>query len=366
MVDMNIPNGLQEITSEWLTEALRSTRTITNAAVTSFEAEALGEGQGFAGALARLHVEYDKNEAGAPRSLVVKLPTDNPVMRKVVSSRGLYQREVRFYEEIAEQIELRTPHRYYSAFDSESGGFVLLMEDLAPARVGDQIAGCTTADAELAIREIAKFHAAWWENPRLGEIDWMTSAATGARAIQQLYQHSWNPLREKMGDRLPDSILGIGERLGLNIVNVRERAAEPSQTIVHGDFRLDNMFFASQDGGAPFTVVDWQLIHRDRGVYDVAWFLSGCLEPEMRKSAEMGLLKLYQSTLEENGVQGYGIEQCVEDYRLSLLSCLMVGVIAGAAADISAERGFVLFELIMQRMASAIVDHDAAELLPKG
>ena len=169
-----------------------------------------------------------------------------------------------------------------------------------------------------------------------------------------------------MGDRLPDSILGIGERLGLNIVNVRERAAEPSQTIVHGDFRLDNMFFASQDGGAPFTVVDWQLIHRDRGVYDVAWFLSGCLEPEMRKSAEMGLLKLYQSTLEENGVQGYGIEQCVEDYRLSLLSCLMVGVIAGAAADISAERGFVLFELIMQRMASAIVDHDAAELLPKG
>ena len=90
MADMNIPNGLKEITSEWLTKALRSTRTIADATVTSFEAEVLGEGQGFAGALARLHVEYDRNEADAPRSLVVKLPTDNPVMRKVVSSRGLY------------------------------------------------------------------------------------------------------------------------------------------------------------------------------------------------------------------------------------------------------------------------------------
>ena len=79
----------------------------------------------------------------------------------------------------------------------------------------------------------------------------------------------------------------------------------------------------------------------------------------------MGLLKLYQSTLEENGVQGYGIEQCVEDYRLSLLSCLMVGVIAGAAADFSTERGLALFGLSMQRRASAIADHDVAELLPK-
>ena len=365
MTDMNIPNSVQEITSEWLTDALRSTGTITDATVTLLKAEALGEGQGFAGALARLHVEYDKNEAGAPTSLVVKLPTDNPVMRKVVSSRGLYQREVRFYEEIAEQIELRTPRRYYSAFDSESGGFVLLLEDLAPARVGDQVAGCSTADAELAIREIAKFHAAWWESPRIADIDWMTSAATGARAIQQLYQHSWNPLREKMGDKLPDTILGIGERLGQHIVSVRERAAEPPQTIVHGDFRLDNMFFASPEGGALFAVVDWQLIHRNHGVYDVAWFLSGSLDPERRKSTEMGLLKLYQSTLEENGVQGYGIEQCVEDYRHSLLSCLMVGVIAAAAADLSAERGFTLFGLIMERLASAIADHDVAELLPK-
>lgn len=365
MNDTNIPNNLKEITSEWLTEVLRSTRTIADATVTSFDTEILGEGQGFAGALARLRVEYDKNESDAPRSLVAKLPTDNPVMRKVVSSRGLYMREVRFYEEIAEQVELRTPRRYYSAFDSESGGFVLLLEDLAPARVGDQIAGCSTADAELAVREIAKFHALWWEGPRIAEIDWMPSARSGARAFQQLYQHSWSLLSGKMGDRLPDTILGIGERLGQHIVTVRERAAEPPQTIVQGDFRLDNMFFASREGGAPFAVVDWQLIHRNRGVYDVAWFLSGCLDPETRKSSEMDILSLYQSTLEKNGVRSYGIDQCVEDYRHSLLSCLMVGVIAAAAADLSAERGLALFGLIMQRLASAIADHDVAELLPK-
>ena len=35
-------------------------------------------------------------------------------------------------------------------------------------------------------------------------------------------------------------------------------------TIVHGDYRLDNMFFASPQGGPEFAVIDWQIAHARR------------------------------------------------------------------------------------------------------
>ena len=360
-----IPGGLGDVTPEWLTAALRSSGTIANAAVASIDAVSLSEGRGFAGSLARLSVEYDPHEEDAPLSLVVKLPTDNRVMRRIADGNALYEREVGFYERIAARVQLRTPRRYYSAFDSESGGFVLLLEDLAPARAGDQVAGCSVAESEQAVREIAGFHAAWWENASLAELDWMRPADSGSTEFQRLYQRSWARLTAEMGDGLPGSLSEVGERLGRNVAAIRSLAAEPPQTLVHGDYRLDNMFFDAC-GGAAFAVVDWQLFRRGRGVFDVAWFLSGCLNPETRRSWERDLLRLYVSTLAQNGVAGYDLERCLEDYRLSLLSCLMLGVIAAAAAERETERGLALFETLMRRMASAISDHNAIELMPKG
>ena len=72
------------------------------------------------------------------------------------------------------------------------------------------------------------------------------------------------------------------------------------------------------------------------------------------------------STLAQNGVADYGLERCLEDYRLSLLSCLTLGVIAASAADRDTARGLALFEALMSRMASAVDDHNAIELMPKG
>ena len=323
------------------------------------------EGRGFAGTLARLSVQYSVHETGAPGSVIVKLPTENRVMRGVARANGIYESEVRFYERISSRIELRTPRPYYNSFDSDTGDFVLLLEDLAPARAGDQLAGCSLEEAALAVREIARFHAAWWETASHAEPDWMRSADSGSTGYERLYRRSWARLVAETDVGLPGSLPEVGERLGRNVAAIRSLTAQPPQTLVHGDFRLDNMFFDVR-GGAAFAVVDWQLFRRGRGVFDVCWFLSGCLSPDTRRSWEQDLLGLYVSTLAQNGVVGYGPERCLEDYRLSLLSCLMLCIIAAAAADRDTERGQALFETIMSRIASAVDDHHVTELMPKG
>ncbi len=360
-----VPAGLEDVTPEWLTAALRSTGALGDATVASIDAANMTEGRGFAGTLARLSVRYTAPEPGAPHSLIVKLPTENRVMRGVARANGIYESEVRFYERISSLIELRTPRPYYSSFDSDTGDFVLLLEDLAPARAGDQIAGCSEEEAALAVTEIARFHAAWWETESLAELDWMRRPDRDTAGFERLYQRSWARLKSDTGDVLPGPLPDVAERLGRNVAAVRGVTAQPPQTLVHGDFRLDNMFFGVR-GGAAFAVVDWQLFRRGRGVFDVAWFLSGCLNPDTRKSWEQDLLGLYVSTLAQNGVADYGLERCVEDYRLSLLSCLMLGVIAAAAADRDTERGQALFKALMSRIASAVDDHHVTELMPKG
>ncbi len=67
--------------------------------------------------------------------------------------------EVRFYQEVAPTLGVRTPRCYHADVDPATAEFVLILEDLAPARVGDQVAGCTVDEAALALTELAALHA---------------------------------------------------------------------------------------------------------------------------------------------------------------------------------------------------------------
>ncbi len=120
MAKVKLPAGPQELTAPWLTSALRETGAISDSAVTASDYEIIGDGVGVLGQLARVRLEYDAPEVGAPASLVAKFPATVQQNRDLANLFRFYEREVRFYEEIADQVELRTPKRYYSRFDHET------------------------------------------------------------------------------------------------------------------------------------------------------------------------------------------------------------------------------------------------------
>ena len=367
MAELTIPAGPEALTPEWLTQALRETGTIKKSAVTSFDMEQdIAAGTGLIGQLARLTPHYDQTEEGAPRSLIAKFPAATPENREIGDLLRFYEREIRFYEEIADEIELRTPRRYYSAMDIDAKEYVLLLEDLSQARVGDQLAGCSLAEAELVIRELAKLHATWWDHPRLEELDWMPKANDPlmAQPVADSYQQAWGPFREQFGDGPARSILETGERLGEKITAILDQTADPPRTIVHGDCRLDNLFFAPKEGGDPLAVIDWQISLRGRGPYDVGYFMSQSIDPSERKAKEMDMLRMYHRTLMENGVRDYDFDQCLHDYRLSTLFCLAYPVISGGTLDLANERGLALVTAMLERSVAAITDLNAGELLP--
>jgi aminoglycoside/choline kinase family phosphotransferase len=294
------------------------------------------------------------------------LPAAAEENRGVAQFFRFYEREVRFYEQVAEAIDLRTPKCYFSNFDAATSNYVLLLEDLAPALVGDQLEGCALTLAEVALKELARFHAAWWEHPHLRELDWMPDidADWYKAAVQDGYGKAWQPFVQHFGDRLTPELKDICERYAKHVPAVMEAFGKAPCTIIHGDYRLDNLFFPTDAGGDAIAVADWQISARARGIFDVAYFVAGTLPTEERRVTERDLVRLYHDTLLECGVSGYSFEQCWEDYRHSMLFLLSYAVIAIGSLDMANERGVQLFDMIAGRTMAAISDLKAGDFLP--
>lgn len=366
MKTMSIPAGPQELTAEWLTNALRSSGVIDRAAVATATSDIVGEGSGFIGQLARVKLAYDREEPGAPATLIGKFPGASEGGRMIGNMFDFYHREIRFYEEIADQVELRTPRRYYSAMDRDAQQYVLLIEDLAPAPVGDQLAGCVREQAELAVRTIAKFHATWWQSPALEKIaEWMpTLDAPVQNFAEGAYQQAWQPFLDNFGGGLSLEMKDLGKRVGERVIKLQQSFADEPVTINHGDFRMDNLFFHNFEDGAKIAVADWQISTRGRGIFDVSYLLCGGMEPDARAKHERELLQIYADVLAEHGVKDYGFDRAWEEYRRGALFMLVYVVIAIGTLDASNERGLALFLAWLNRAVTAIEQLKAAELLP--
>jgi len=362
MAKVRLPAGPQELTAEWLTAALRETGAISSATVTGLRHEIIGEGVGVLGQLARFKLQYDSEEVGAPATLIGKFPAAVQDNRDLANLFRFYEREVRFYERIAEEVELRTPKRYYSHFDEDANDFVLLIEDMAPARCGNQVEGCSREEAARTILNMAPFHATWWNKVDTAHLDWIPY---GNDPIQHFaessYNDGWENFARNFGDRLSPRAMAIAERFRTKIIATEDAFTTPPLTIAHGDLRYDNLFFAD-DG--EMAVADWQIIVRAPGAYDVGYFMSQSVNPPDRKSCEMDILHRYHETLMEYGVRGYSFDRCFDDYRRSAMFCLVYPVISGGNLDLANERGVELVTVMLDRSIATILDLDCDEMIP--
>lgn len=361
MAMLTIPSSPDEVTAEWLTQALRSTGSIVRARVGSFSREDLGMGRGFVGQVSRFRLAYEVDEDGAPASLVGKFSSPNPDLRAAMF--GANETELRFYHEIAPHVDLTTPRLFYGAANPETSQSVLLLEDISSDWGGDDVAGCSPGQERIAMRQLARFHASWWDSPRVDQFTWLPSINHNGSLLQEGYQQAWRIFVGKFGDYLPPSLREVAARFVDNVAHIKDQLATRPTTILHGDYRLDNLFFGPPDSGHPLIVIDWQGAHKGTGASDIAYFQAFCLEPEHRRAVEMDLIRDYHESLVDNGVIGYDFDQCLQDYRLSMFEPLGVLVMAGAYLDFASERGRALAAAGIQRLTAAMADHRMVELL---
>jgi hypothetical protein len=348
-----------DITPEWLTEVLTAGGYLAGGRVESLEAERVGTG------LVGLNVRFTLRltpGAEGPASVVGKFPSTDPVSRATGVAMRNYEREVRFYRDVGPTVGIRMPVCYLAEIDVATGAFVLLLEDLAPARQGDQITGCTVDEADLALTELAKLHAPRWADPTLDGIDWLSrrDPAT-AQQIELLYQSLWPGFVAQYGTVLSAEGLALAEQLGGSLA-AWLAYSQPPYTVVHGDYRLDNMLFGTPEGGYPLAVVDWQTPGHGPPVSDAAYFLGAGLPVEDRRVHEEDLMRRYHSRLVEQGVSDFSWERCWEDYRAFAFSGVVMTVVASMVVGAD-ERGRAMFTAMGQRHTAHAIDLHAQDFL---
>jgi hypothetical protein len=366
-----IPPHPAALTVEWLTARLCPAGT----KVSDFTVAPLAANQGFFGETIRLQLDYtngDTNgEAGQgelPRSLIAKFSSSNEAMR--LRSINSYEREVRFYQSLAPQLDLPTPHCYYADIDVTSGAHLLLLEDLAPMQSGDRVQGCTVMQAGRAVLEVAKLHAHWWGQTDVPHLAWLADGDThpDVAALRQQYAAWWPAFHAAAGEHLPQDLAAPSANLGEKRAAIRRHifGAAP-RTLIHRDYQLGNLLFGTGVGEAgdrgEFAVIDWQFLSRGCGVWDVAYLLSENLQSADRRTVEMELLHRYHDALMMRGVEEYSFEQALFDYRVALLQRHTALVSTIAAMPFSAEQRTLHIETLLPRNLAAIVDHDAFALV---
>jgi hypothetical protein len=295
--------------------------------------------------------------------MVAKFPSQNPEIQALNKRAGEDHRENLFYREIASVTDMHTPDLYFAASDEITGNSVLIIEDLADARLGDSVKGCSMDDMALAIGSIADIHSIWWNKLGGAQYNWVPTKSLDAEFYEQEYNQAWDLLRVKAEGAMPDRLWKLGKILGQHVSTIRGHLSSVPTTLVHGDYRPDNCFFGNLQDNRPLVVFDWEYCTKGRGVYDVATFLSEALTREQRAKYELDFLGLYHSLLVQNGVKGYSFDQCLTDYRWSFLDLILFWAVVGGPCDWDDLRAKQYLRNTLERFDGAVYDHESMKLL---
>ena len=352
------------VTPEWLTDVLHHAGAIgEDVRVRSFDASSIGTGQ--VGANVRYALAYEGAARHGPATIVCKFASRDPTSSAAGVATRTYETEVAFYRDLAHTVEISRPHCYFADLRSGTADVVLVMEDLAPAEQGDQIAGCTVEQAAIAIDEAARLHGPRWGDPTLHELAWLDRGGGTTGGLAGMFGFVWDRFVERYRATLEPVTLEAGPQLK-ELAPALVAHKPPALTPVHSDYRLDNTLFGTDEGGRPLTVVDWQTVQLGLGPSDVAYFLGSAFEPEVRRSCERDLVARYHRALVDGyGVAGYSLDECWADYVRSSYSSMLMAVFASMLVG-RTDRGDAMFMAMANRSAQMAADLDAPSLIKAG
>jgi hypothetical protein len=333
---------VEDLTPAWLSEAL-------GAEVTAVEAERVGTGQ--VGASYRLHLTWD----GGPATLVAKLGAGDEEARSRVAIG--YRSEVRFYTELASTVRVRTPACWYGAIADDGLTFTLILDDLAPAVPGVQADGCGIDQAIAAVENLAGLHAPRWCDPTLNDLGLFSLDASSADVLGDVMRDGVAQFLERYAGKVTDEDAATMLEVPAAMSDFL-RARPECFSLLHGDYRLDNLMF-----GEEVHAVDWQTLAVGLPGRDLAYFLGTSLRTNDRRAHEEAVVAAYFRALGLDAAV-YDEASCWRDYRIGTFQGPMITVLGAVFATAErSERADEMFLAMTRRSCAAIRDLDAFSVL---
>jgi hypothetical protein len=305
----DVPRSPREVTVAWLTAVLCADTPAAHVVSATPRGGSVGTTTREA-----LEIDYDDSgtAAGLPTRLFVKCTTTLS-QRLMLGLGGLINGEPGFYTRVRRGLEIEAPAGYFGAVDPRSWRSVVLIEDVASTRGASFCLPSTTITRdriEDLLANMARWHGALWDSPRLDEWAWLKTPAEQMRVIDALLAFADRTpagaerARSVLRGRTPDLVRAMRRSLQI--------ASRGPRTYLHGDLHVANTY-VTRDG--TMGVADWQVGLKGSWAHDYAYLLVTALEVEDRRAWERDLLELYLERLAAAGGGAIPRAQAWDAYR---------------------------------------------------
>jgi len=349
-----------DITPQWVEGVLKDSKSLEdNVSVTGVSIERIGEGVGILSILQRVIPTYS-GDTKAPKSFVVKYPTDDPTQRFTADALVLYIRELVFYKDCAPDAPFKTAKCYAQAIAGDNTDFTIAMEDISHYSQLNQLEGVSFEQSKVLLEVLADFHAMWWGSPKLPnytETFQPLNNPTYNAVLPMLWTGGWPAALEFAGDLISDNVRDIGDIWAGKVPWMLENLSGPV-TMCHGDYRADNLMF---DGDKP-VAIDFQIVGTGSGIYDVGYFISQSITTDVRRGRDKELVDTYLDRLEFHGID-IDRDEAWRQYLVCIVFCVTYGVTSFASYADQNERGKDLIREMFLRALSCVEDNDALSVI---
>jgi hypothetical protein len=267
--------------------------------------------------ITRLRLSY-LGASDAPKYLILK--TAHPG-RTAAWEAG--HREVEFYAKAAAGMPTVVVPRCFEAhWDADTKAWHILLEDLSESHViaTQWPLPPTLGQCASIMRAHARFHAAWWDDPRLGVTVGSPLTPEAVNRNLQGLAEKFARFADRIGDGLPrerhalfERLLDAGPRLAARYL------AGGNLTLLQGDSHVWNCFLPRDAASDDVRLFDWDGWRIGIAAGDLAYMMALHWYPDLRREREKRLLDEYHATLAALGVTGYDRRALDDDYRLSVL-----------------------------------------------
>lgn len=304
-------DSMNDVSLDWLQGVLVSPSSNVNALLASIRKEPLGTEKGFTAELTRIHLDW-KCKGTGPESIIIKMNVPNS--EKACLFNEVYEREYLFYKHLSARSPIPSPHCYYAAFDSKKSQLILVLEDLVKHESADQINGTSDLNVELAISSLARIHAYYWNDLDLvGVYEKINSQPSDVKGALEFIGDNFKKFKVESKKEIPYIVL-YAEIAYLFYSAPGFEIPEPKLpeefTLIHGDYKLDNIFFNTADRSV--VLIDWGG-RIGLGCFDLLCFFCGSLTREQIQSQGLELLGKYHKCLLEYNVNSYSKKQLESD-----------------------------------------------------
>jgi thiamine kinase-like enzyme len=316
----DLPRSYEELTAEWLTEALCGK--LPGAKVVSCT---LGPPDNGSSNRRRIVVEYNQvgKDHGLPEKLFCKASHDLS-NRMVLGVSGGAQGEVNFYNLFRPHVEMEVPVSFFAEWDPTSCNSLIILGDITNSVKSfcDDKTPMSRERAESQMRLLARLHASGHANSEVkGHLDKMwTWEQFFERSCEFGLETGIRKAFHEAESMLPASINATGED-GMWDLMVRSvaRHGELPRTITHGDVHLKNWYVA-WDGEMGLS--DWQCSNAGHWSRDLAYTISTALDIEDRRKWDRELIAYYLEELARHGGPVVSMDEAWLNYRQQLWTAL--------------------------------------------